>query len=96
MPQNEFIRTILAVDDALWNWKRSRVMLDCFWDRVESFPIDGLSDEQRNDLEKLFFLLDTYQKTSEVNLTELTRSISESMTTIERMRQNGEFNNQHE
>lgn len=93
MPQDEFIRTILAVSESLTELERSRVLLDCFWDRVCNFKITGLSDEQNNELENLFFILETYDEISRNNLNELGQSIAESMTMIERMRQEKVFGN---
>lgn len=95
MPQDEFIRSMMSIIDTYYDLKRSRTLLKVFWNELENFSVKGLSEEKTEKLNDLIFLLGTYDDVSSQYLKEMEKVVTDSEDALERMRELGEFSNQH-
>jgi hypothetical protein len=95
MPQDEFIRSMISIIDAYYDLKRSRTLLKAFWNELDDFSFLGLTEEKTEQLNSLFFLLYAYENISSKYLDEMKEIITNSEDALKRMRELGEFANQH-
>jgi hypothetical protein len=95
MPQDEFIRSMMSIIDTYYDLKRSRKLLKAFWNELDNFSFKGLSEEKTEELNDLIFLLGTYDDVSSQYLKEMEKVVTDSEDALERMRELGEFANQH-
>jgi hypothetical protein len=82
MSQPKLCQVIIRTSDLLAELEYSRLLLEAFWSRVETFPINGLNEEQKHEFDNLFYLLKVYESQSDSALSALRENADDGYETV--------------